>query len=232
MAIRARTVLRGGYGIYNGNPTLGANRRAPSLGFTTSANFASPDGSISPAFVLGNGFPDYPLGGDQTLLNESFGAVRAGQIPTTSPTFVNPDWNFGYVQNFNLSVQRELPFNVILEIAGQGSLGRRLAVNFRNWNEVPPQFWGVPGANNARRPFPQYGNVSEVKQAVGSTNYYNGYIRAEKQFSKGLVIIGNYSIGKNRVPRRLHLLSGSEPRCRLLQRSEWCDRRAVPRRDS
>jgi hypothetical protein len=192
-----QTVIRGGYGIYNSNPTLGANRRAPSLGFTTSANFASPDGGVSPAFILGSGFPDYPLGGDLRLLNESFGSVRVGQIPTTSPTFVNPDWNFGYVQNFNLSIQRELPFDIVVEVAGQGSLGRRLAVNGRNWNEVAPQFWGLPGANNARRPFPQYGNVSEVKQAVGSTNYYNGYVRVEKQFSKGLVIIGNYSLGKN-----------------------------------
>jgi len=75
-------------------------------------------------------------------------------------------------------------------------LGRGLAVN-RNWNEVPPQLWGLSGPNNARRPFPQYGNVSEVKQAVGSTNYYDTYIRLEKRFSKGLVLITNYSYGRN-----------------------------------
>jgi hypothetical protein len=191
-----KTVVRAGYGIYNANPTLGANRRAPSLGYTTSANFSSPDGGVTPALLLKNGFPDYPLGGDPKLLNESFGAVKVGQVPTTSPTFVDPRWDFGYVQNFNISVQHELPFNMVVEIAGQSSLGRGLAVN-RNWNEVPPQFWGVPGANNARRPFPQYGNVSEVKQAVGSTNYYNTYIRLEKRFSKGLVLITNYSYGRN-----------------------------------
>jgi len=191
-----KTVIRAGYGIYNANPTLGANRRAPSLGYTTSANFSSTDGGITPAFLLRNGFPDYPLGGDPKLLNESFGAVTVGAIPTTSPTFVDPRWDFGYVQNLNVSVQRELPFNIVVEIAGQSSLGRGLAVN-RNWNEVPPQFWGLPGANNARRPFPQYGNVNEIKQADGSTNYYDAYVRLEKRFSKGLVLIANYSYGRN-----------------------------------
>ena len=192
----SKMVIRGGYGFYNTNPTLGANRRAPSLGFTTSASFGSPDGGISPAFLLQNGFPDYPLGGDPARLNESFGAVRPGQTPGTSPTFVNPDWRFGYAQNFNLSIQRELPFSMVLEIAGQGSLGRRLAINGRNWNEIHPSLWGTTGANFARRPFPQYGNVSEVKQAAGVTNYYNGYIRLEKQFSHGLVLIANYSWSK------------------------------------
>jgi hypothetical protein len=86
---------------------------------------------------------------------------------------------------------------MVFEIAGQASLGRRIAINGRNWNEVHPSLWGLPGPNNARRPFPQYGNVSEVKQAAGVTNYYNGYLRLEKQFSHGLVLIGNYSYGRN-----------------------------------
>ena len=191
-----KTVLRGGYGIFNINPVLGANRRAPSLGFTTNGNFNSPDGGTTPAFLLSSGFPNYPLGGDFTLLNDGFGAVKPGQTPTTSPTFVTPFWKFGYVQNYNLSVERELPFNMLLEIAGQSSLGRNLSIS-RNWNEVPPQLWGITGANNIRRPFPQYGNVTEVKQPVGVTDYYDGYVRLEKRFSKGLTLIANYSYGRN-----------------------------------
>jgi hypothetical protein len=166
------------------------------LGFTTSAGFGSPDGGLSPAFLLKDGFPDYPLGGDLARLNEGFGAVRPGQTPSTSPTFVDPHWRFGYAQNFNLSVQRELPFNMVFEVAGQGTLGRRIAINGRNRNEVPPSAWGLAGSNFARRPFPQYGNVSEVKQAAGLSNYYSGYVRLDKQFSRGLVVIANYSFGK------------------------------------
>src|SRR5207302_11109825 len=120
------TVIRGGYGIFNINPNLGANTRAPGIGFTTVGAFNSPDGGVTPAFVLANGFPNYPLGGDPALLNPSFGAVPVGTPPTTSPTFVNPHWKFGYVQNWNLSIQRQLPFNMLVEVAAQGSLGRNL----------------------------------------------------------------------------------------------------------
>lgn len=192
-----QTVIRGGYGIYNINPVLGANRRAPSLGFTTNATFNSPNGGNSPAFLLQNGFPNYPLGQDPTLLNSSFGAVPVGALPTTSPTFVNPAWAFGYVQNFNISVERQLPFNMLVEVAGQGSLGRRLSVDNLNWNEVPPQFWGLPGPNNALRPFPQFNNVVQTKDPIGTVNYYDGYVRLDKRFSQGLTVIANYSFGKS-----------------------------------
>jgi TonB dependent receptor len=191
-----QTVIRGGYGIFNINPNLGANTRAPSLGYTTVGQFNSPDGGVTPAFILANGFPNYPLGGDPSVLNASFGAVPVGTPPTTTPTFVNPRWKFGYVQNFNLSIQRQLPFNMLIEIAGQASLARNLPIQV-NWNEVPPQFWGLTGNNYVHRPFPQYNNVTEVKNAEGTQNYWNGYVRLEKRFSKGLTLTSNYSLGKS-----------------------------------
>jgi len=192
-----KTVIRGGYGIYNTNPTLGANRRAPSLGYTTVGSFSSSNGGISPAFVLANGFPTYALGGDPSVLTPGFGAVAVGQTPSTSPTFVNPNWTMGYVENFNISIERELAWGMVFEIAGQSSLGRRLPIDNYNLNEVPPQYWGIPGANNARRPFPQFNNVTQIKNAIGTTNYWDGYVKLDKHFSNGLTLIANYSYGRN-----------------------------------
>lgn len=200
--VEPKTVIRGGYGIYNINMVLGT-RGAPREGYNTIAGFTSPDGGLSPAFILQDGFPDYPLGGDVSRLTAAFGAVRVGQSPTNSPSFVSRHWNFGYTQNFNLSVMRELPWNMVLEVAGQGSLGRNLSMT-RNWNEVRPELWGISGSSFPRRPFPQFNNVTEVKNQSGTTNFYAGYVRLEKRMSEGLTIISNYSYGKT-----LGFLSGS-----------------------
>lgn len=191
-----KTVIRGGFGMYSINPNLGANTRAPGTGFTTLGSFGSPDGGVSPAFILQNGFPSYPIGGNLTLLTNSFGAVPVGQSPTTSPTFVARNWKFGYAENFNLSVERQLPWQMVFEVAGQGVLGRNLPVGV-NWNEVPPQFWGMTGPNFARRPFPQFGNVTELKSQKGTTNYYQGYVRLDKHFTNGFTLISNYSYGRS-----------------------------------
>lgn len=191
-----KMVIRGGYGIYNTSPILGANRRAPNLGFTTNPSFSSPDGGLTPAFILRDGFPDYPLGGDRTRLTAGFGAVPVGQAPTTSVTYVEKDWKFGTAQNFNLSVQREMPWNTVLEVAAQGVLGRNLSV-FRQRNEVDPRFWGLPGNNQTRRPYPQFNGVTQSKSQDGTTNYYAGTVRFEKRFSTGLSLISNYAWSKS-----------------------------------
>jgi outer membrane receptor protein involved in Fe transport len=193
---KPRMVIRGGYGVYNTSPILGANRRAPGEGFVTTGSFGSPDGGLSPAYILQDGLPNYPLGGDPALLNSAFGAVRVGQTPTNSPRFVDRSWKFGYAQNFNLSIQHELPWNTLIEVAGQGVLGRNLPVN-TNWNEIPPNLWGQTGSNFVRRPFPQFANVTEVKSQRGTTNYYAAYVRAEKRFSQGFSLISNYNWSKN-----------------------------------
>jgi hypothetical protein len=190
------TVVRGGFGMYNLDVDLGANVRAPSAGWNTQASFNSTNSGLSPAFVLSQGFPTYPLGGSKSLLTPSYGAVPVGQVPNSSPTYVDRNWRIGYAENFDLSVEQKITPTIALEIAGQGALGRKLPINNENFNEVAPQYWGLTGANYARRPFPQFNNVTDVKYAEGNTDYYGGYIRLDKRFSQSFDIIGNFNWGK------------------------------------
>ncbi len=193
--IGGNTVIRGGWGIYNTGPTLGANRGAPTTGFTTTPAFNSSNSGITPAFILEDGFPTYPLGGTRSLLTQGYGAVAVGDAPITSPSFVTRNWAMGYAENATLSVQHELPGNMLIEVAGQSVLGRRLDFN-QNDNEVPPYLWGISGNNYANRPFPQYGSVHNEKDAIGTSNYYAGSIRFEKRFSNGVNINANYGLQK------------------------------------
>jgi hypothetical protein len=84
---------------------------------------------------------------------------------------------------------------MVVEIAGQGSLGRRLPVN-QNINEVPPQYWGISGPNFTRQPFPQFSGILNEEYDEGYIDYYAGYIRFNKRFSHGLNLIANYSWDK------------------------------------
>lgn len=195
--VRKGTVVRGGFGIYNLDVALGANVRAPAAGYVTSASFGSTNSGLTPAFVLSQGFPAYPLGGDVSRLNASFGAVPVGSRPVSSPTFVDRNWKIGYAENFDLSIQQSLTPTIVLEVAAQASLGHKLPINNQNLNEVPPQYWGLSGPNYVHRPFPQFNNVTNVKYAEGNTSYDGAYIRIDKRFSKNLDIIGNFNWGKS-----------------------------------
>src|SRR3984957_2066039 len=188
-----KTVLRAAYGIYGISPALGSHDAAPTVGFDpANASFSTPDNGLTPAFVLGAGFPTWPAGANPATLNDSFGAVAVGSNPTTSPSFVNPNWQFGYSQNFNLSVQRELPGQIVLEADGIGGLGRRLSITVDR-NQVPPGLWGLSGNAQVRRPYPQFGSVSQVDTNGGNTNYYGLATKATKRLSHGLLFIGNFT---------------------------------------
>jgi hypothetical protein len=75
-------------------------------------------------------------------------------------------------------------------------LGRRLVIS-TDWNEVNPQFWGLPGSNNALRPYPQFGDVTQIRSnPIGTTDYWAGYVSLVKRYSNGLVINANYNYGR------------------------------------
>jgi outer membrane receptor protein involved in Fe transport len=190
-------VVRGGYGIYGSNPDLGiAAPGAPAAGLIEVNNsFSTLDNGLTPAFLLDDGFPPFQVGGQTANPDPAFGSVPLGSSPVLSPTFVDRNWHFGYTENFNLSIQKQLANDFVVEVAGQGVLGRKLPVG-DDFNQVPPGLRGIAGNNQLRRPFPQYGSVTDLKASWGTENYYALTVRAEKRFSHGFSILGNYSWSK------------------------------------
>ncbi len=180
-------VVRGGYGLFYEGPSTSAN--AATLGFELSAASSSPDSGVTAAFLLRNG-PG--ISQSKQKLDDSFGAVAVGQKATTNVTFYEPNRRTGYAHHLNLSVQRLLPGNMVLDVSYTGNLSRKLPCGNLNINQVPVE---KMGAGNAQvlRPFPQFLNVTILSPTMGVNNYHSGSFRLEKRFAQGISFLSGYT---------------------------------------
>jgi hypothetical protein len=186
-------VVRGGYGIaYNPAYPFGSAARF-NLGFAESGSFASPDGGLTPAFVLAKGMPSVasqPLG-------PGFGAVPLGQSPQTAVPFLARDHVPGYAQQWNFGAQNSLPFQMLFEANYQANVGHKLAGPPLSRNMIPL----VDGQGPARqaqalRPFPQFTDVIQHNPAFGNSSYHALNLKLEKRYSAGLNFLMNYTWSK------------------------------------
>jgi hypothetical protein len=170
-----KTVIRGGYGIFYGQDE-GYGVVARMVGnppFFVAVAF--PSDQLSPLLTLSGGFP----------------ANAVDPRNAKNPNAVgNPqDFPLPYVQQWGLTIQRELPGSWVVEAAYTGNLALKLN-GARDVNQPLPG----PGAINPRRPFPLYGSVRAIEPLNRST--YEGLnLRAEHRYSRGFTTIAAYTWG-------------------------------------
>src|SRR5262249_48811943 len=97
---------------------------------------------------------------------------------------------------FNLNVQRELPWDIVVEIGYLGTLGHKLTFpGSRSINQVTPD--RITTGNVQRlRPFPQFSNAMIHSQTIGNSPYHGINIRFEKRMAAGLQFTANYTSSK------------------------------------
>lgn len=190
---RKGLVLRGGYGIfYNGAYQVSVNNPM-SLGFSLNGSYPSPDGGYTPTFLFRNGMPAVP----RDKLGPEYGAVPVGGKVTTAPEFIAKDHVNGYSQQWNLTVQKELPGNTLFESAYLANVGHKLSGPNANINMIPLVNGRGPAVQNqTARVFPQFGNVSSISPSWGNSTYHSLNLKFEKRFSHGLNMLGNYTWSK------------------------------------
>jgi hypothetical protein len=213
--------IRGGFGIYYNRSEeeltlqvltdppfaitdfgIGDVGGAPSFiaPFTDARCITQTGAPISSPFCSASGsIPNkYPFSAPKPGTAVDFTFFEPFGLATMDPNFRSP-----YAENFNLTVERELPGQTILSIAYVGALGHHL----ETWFERNP---GAPGgcANNAACAsspfnafkFPQFfrynslifGSIGTIA-SMNNSNYNSLQISANKHLSHGLIFLASYT---------------------------------------
>jgi len=193
----AKTVVRAGYGIsytfFNrvGSALEGIN--APQALFGV-LNQSFPNGGPVPASFLTT----------QNSFTTGIANPSAFNPVNSNVVYVPQDSPWPYIQNWFISVQRDLVKNTLIELAYNGNHSLRLPIladyNQANVNSVtatcnPPAITSGCLGVQARRPIPSFGPITWVDPA--GDNHYNGLsARVEHRFSGGLYVLNSFTWGK------------------------------------
>ena len=189
-----RLVVRGGYGIgyFPMNTTSNANMKDPPF-VATDVSCNSP----------GWGAATCPAG--YSSFADGFPGLAPASITSpgaTIPDAVSPTFRTSYLQQFNLTVQKEFGANV-LTVSYVGLLGRQLVQLLDDLNAAPPNNCATatnPNCFQSLRPYnsryPNLGTIGFMKTG-GSSSYNSLQASVERRMTHGLYMNGNFNCSHN-----------------------------------
>ncbi|HUY12855.1 MAG TPA: carboxypeptidase-like regulatory domain-containing protein [Terriglobia bacterium] len=218
-----KTVVRGGFGkssIRGGATTLMGPSVAASFltGFQFQSVLQTPDNGISPPVQLQ---PTWDVG--IPPIGPAPARTRSLANGQNIDFMQNVDGTNGYIMDWNLTVERELPWQVVLETSYVGSSAVGIGANLLNENQVPAADLSLgsllyadinsPAAQAAGirlpyagftgtvaqglRPFPQYLAINANTQADGHATYHSLQMRGQRYFSDGVTFLVSFTWFKN-----------------------------------
>ena len=200
--------IRGGFGIYYNRTEEESSLQTlttPPFGMAT---IGAGDFGGNPQ--LGNPFADINGGAGLTQASEKnpfpFTQPTKGQPVTFPPTIANtmstwgPSYRAPYAENFQLSVERELPSKIIARLSYVGTLARRNQITYEANYETPAGHAAcaanptcIADRNTQAANFPQnkVGNSSVLLEegevgSEGSSNYNSAQVSITKATTRGL----------------------------------------------
>jgi hypothetical protein len=215
--VDAKTVVRAGYSHIFGPSNQGAQGTVGPFGFRTENLWVTTIDGITPLNLLQNPYPNGFVpspGASQGLLTQAGANLQAPLQDTPSP------WTIQY----NINVQRELPWSMFIEVAyvgtrgydlsrvGEGGLSlnqldpQYMALGSQLNQQVPNPFYGI--VNNgvltqptvARgqllRPYPQFTDVIPLYSSGAKSRYNALQMTGRKRISHGLTFEGSYTFAK------------------------------------
>jgi len=216
--INSKTVFRAGYAkLYvPNNVSQGLMPTSDPLNSHSTPVLNSIDGNVTPYATLANPFPNglvVPPGQNITLAQ----SVKLGQSISMPVT----NYPFGYAQQFNANLQRELGHGFMLDVAYGGSKGTHLPLGSMPLDNLPNQymsmgsalltsvpnpFYGIVQygtlsaktvtASQLLRPYPQFTGVGLPSIANGDSTYNSLQVKLERRFANGISILASYTHAK------------------------------------
>ncbi len=182
-----KTVLRAGFGTTI--VPFPDNRYAYNFPVKQTEVFTAPN-SFASAGKMANGFgpPTFfpiPTSG---VVDASIPQLRNAQL-----FYVQPDLKEAKLHSWNVAFQRQLPWNLVGEIAYVGNIGRGIIIPDYNINAGM-----VLGADRAGQPYNQlYGRTAEVRSWLASDTHYNALqAKLDRRFKNGFLLTTSYSFGR------------------------------------
>ncbi len=209
------TVIRSAYGIFYGPSMRAAAGTVGTEGFSSATTYTGSPNGLTPSVYLSNPFPN----GLSPIVGSSQGLLTG--IGSTFENSVTGDNSVGYTENWNLDIQRQLPFDTMVEAAYVGSHGVHLNKSGENdWNgnqlttgamalgtqlqkSVTNPFYGIiktgpeSGPTIPRSyleaPFPQFVAVYLSYLTGGYEDYNSFQLKVTKRMSRGLSALVSYT---------------------------------------
>jgi len=210
---KGKTVVRGGYAIFFAN-VFNVLYFGNTAGFANTSTSYQPAGNNSAfaAFTLKNGLPYAPTQPLGAKLGPSY-------LLGTGVTYDQGNQSVPYSQQWNLSIQHQLPWSVVLEASYTGNKGTHLPAGSYDMNQLDPKYLnlglslqdavanpyaGIAGSlgsatitrSQSLKPYPYYSSISVRNPELGSSIYHAMLLSAEKRFSGGLTLLASFTGSK------------------------------------
>ncbi|MDE1175680.1 MAG: TonB-dependent receptor [Edaphobacter sp.] len=173
--INSATVLHSAFGIFYGRDENVPVARRPTNNPPYFIQTSYTSDQINPGIILATGFPA--------------DAVDPSNVKTPAVNSYPKDMPTPYVQQWSLSLQRQLPGETVAQVSYVGSGTHRLYYPLQIDQPRPGA-----GAIQARRPLPQYSAVYEYGPFIGS-HYGSLQAQLERRMSHGLYFLAAYTWG-------------------------------------